>query len=311
VPDPYFVWLSEIMLQQTTIAAVRSYFAAFTGRWPTVNDLAAAPLDDVLAQWAGLGYYARARNLHACANAVVREYGGVFPKTAAALRDLPGIGDYTSAAIAAICADERVAVVDGNVDRVVARLLALPRPVREEKPLVRSVVQAAVPQRAGDFAQAMMDLGATICAPRRANCLICPLQTQCKGFASGNPLAFPVAPDKKPKPERFGHAFVIRHPDGSVFVRQRGPKGLLAKMTEVPGSDWGEPAVAAFPFAGGWAEAGAVVHVFTHFKLTLTVWTITADHPLDEGWWSSPDAVAGEALPSLFRKVLKVAGIET
>lgn len=309
-PDPYFVWLSEIMLQQTTIAAVRKYFAAFTALWPTVEDLAAAPLDDVLVQWAGLGYYARARNLHACARAVVEKHDGVFPGTAAQLRELPGIGDYTSAAIAAICHDERVAVVDGNVDRVVARYLALPRPVRDEKPLVRGTVQHAVPERAGDFAQAMMDLGATICAPRRANCLVCPLEPGCSGTRTGNPLAFPVPPLKAEKPHRFGHAFVIRHRDGKVFLRQRGPKGMLAKMTETPGSDWTDArANPAYPFSGDWRQAGEVNHTFTHFHLTLAVWAIASDMPLDEGWWANEGQLAGEALPSLFRKVLKTAGI--
>jgi A/G-specific adenine glycosylase len=309
-PNPYFVWLSEIMLQQTTIAAVRKYFTAFTTLWPTVHDLAAAPLDHVLVQWAGLGYYARARNLHACAVAIVERHGGVFPATAAALRDLPGIGDYTSAAIAAICHDEPVAVVDGNVDRVVARYLALPKPVREEKPLVRATVQHAVPQRAGDFAQAMMDLGATICAPRRANCLLCPLEPDCLGARTGNPLAFPVPPVKAERPSRHGHAFVIRHPDGKVFLRQRGPKGMLAKMTETPGSEWSDTETSVtFPFVGDWREVGEVNHTFTHFHLTLTVWSITADTPLDEGWWAEEAMLDREALPSLFRKVLKVGGV--
>ncbi|WP_421952530.1 A/G-specific adenine glycosylase [Pelagibacterium sp.] len=310
-PNPYFVWLSEIMLQQTTIAAVRKYFAAFTTLWPTVEHLAAAPLDDVLVQWAGLGYYARARNLHACAIAVITHHGGVFPTTAAALRDLPGIGDYTSAAIAAICHDEQVAVVDGNVDRVVARYLALPRPVREEKSLIRATVQHAVPERAGDFAQAMMDLGATICAPRRANCLLCPLEHDCLATRAGNPLAFPAPPIKPEKPHRHGHAFVIRHPEGKVFLRQRGPKGMLAKMTETPGSEWMEtrPAV-AFPFIGDWYEAGEVTHTFTHFHLTLTVWSVTVDNPLDEGWWAQEARLDSEALPSLFRKVLKAGGVQ-
>lgn len=310
-PNPYFVWLSEIMLQQTTIAAVRRYFDAFTTLWPTLDALAAAPLDDVLVQWAGLGYYARARNLHACAIVVVERHGGVFPTTAASLRELPGIGDYTSAAIAAICHDERVAVVDGNVDRVVARYIALSRPVREEKPMVRAVVQRAVPPRAGDFAQAMMDLGATICAPRRANCLVCPLESGCLGVRTGRPLDFPVPPIKPARPTRFGHAFVIRHPQGKVFVRQRGPKGMLAKMTEVPGSDWVESEQQAmFPMAGNWAPAGRIEHTFTHFHLTLNVWMLHTDMALDEGWWANENHLREEALPSLFRKVLKRAGLD-
>src|SRR5690606_4330588 len=174
-PDPYRVWLSEVMLQQTTVAAVQRYYARFTALWPAVTDLAAAPLAAVLVEWAGLGYYARARNLHACALAVVDRHGGVFPATAAGLLALPGIGPYTSAAIAAIAADEPVAVVDGNVERVLARYLALPVPVRDAKPEIRAAVQASVPSRAGDFAQALMDLGATICTPRVALCALCPL----------------------------------------------------------------------------------------------------------------------------------------
>nr|WP_207747611.1 A/G-specific adenine glycosylase [Pelagibacterium limicola] len=310
-PDPYHVWLSEIMLQQTTIAAVGKYFAAFTRLWPTVVDLAAAPLDDVLVQWAGLGYYARARNLHACAQEVVARHDGIFPTTAAALHDLPGIGDYTSAAIAAICHDEQVAVVDGNVDRVIARYLALPRPVREEKPRIRAVVAASVPQRAGDFAQAMMDLGATVCAPRCVSCLVCPLKPQCAGAARGDPLAFPVPPAKPVRPTRYGHAFVIRHPLGKVFLRQRGPKGLLAKMTEVPGSQWtSEEGQPAFPFEAGWARAGTVEHTFTHFHLVAHVWSVKSDRALDEGWWAEIGALGNEALPSVFRKMLRAAGIE-
>ncbi|HEX4298737.1 MAG TPA: A/G-specific adenine glycosylase, partial [Devosia sp.] len=180
-PDPYRVWLSEIMLQQTTVAAVGKYYARFLSLWPTVADLAAAPLEAILVEWAGLGYYARARNLHACAQAVVERFGGAFPGTSAELLALPGIGPYTAAAIAAIACDEPVAVVDGNVDRVLARYLALPVPVRDAKDVIRAAVQAAVPPRAGDFAQALMDLGATICAPRIANCLICPLAEGCTG----------------------------------------------------------------------------------------------------------------------------------
>ena len=309
-PNPYHVWLSEIMLQQTTIAAVRAYFGKFVSAWSTVDDLAAAPLDDVLAAWAGLGYYARARNLHACAQEVAIRHGGVFPDTAAALRELPGIGAYTSAAIAAICFDERVAVVDGNVERVAARFTALPVPVREAKPEIHALVQAAVPERAGDFAQAMMDIGATVCAPRRANCLVCPLTGDCRGHRSGAPLAYPVPAEKKARPERYGHAFVMRRGDGAVFVRQRGPKGMLAKMTEVPGSDWLDAKAApSFPVAAAWRPAGEVVHVFTHFRLTLSVWSAETGEALDEGWWSAREALSGEALPSLFRKVLKQAGL--
>ena len=272
-PDPYRVWLSEIMLQQTTIAAATSYFHRFVALWPTVEALAAAPLEAVLVEWAGLGYYARARNLHACAAAVVARGG--FPTTAAGLRELPGIGPYTSAAIASICFDERVAVVDGNVERLLARYLALSVPIRESKDTIRTGVQAAVPVRAGDFAQALMDLGATICAPRQALCMLCPLQPGCAGTRTGNPLAFPIPAEKPQRPVRYGHAFVMRDATGDVYLRARPPKGLLARMTEVPGSEWGCRSRRGLPVGCYLAQRGEVVHVFTHFRLELDVWTAT------------------------------------
>jgi len=310
-PDPYRVWLSEVMLQQTTVAAVQKYFLRFTSLWPTVFDLAAAPLDAVLREWAGLGYYARARNLHACAKAVVERHGGMFPQSAAGLQALPGIGAYTSAAIAAICFDERVAVLDGNLDRVLARHFALKVPVREAKDELRAALQESVPQRAGDFAQAMMDLGATICAPRTASCLICPLQPGCAAAREGVPEIFPIKPEKAERPVRRGHAFVMTDADGDVYLQSRPGKGLLAGMTEVPTSDWasdlGEP---AFPVAADWRHRGQVVHVFTHFRLELDVWSaVVGANVLENGWWSPPAALKGEALPTLFRKVLAQAGL--
>lgn len=311
-PDPYRVWLSEIMLQQTTVAAVGRYYARFLSLWPTVADLAAAPLEAVLVEWAGLGYYARARNLHACAVAVVERFGGVFPTRSAELLTLPGVGPYTAAAIAAITSDERVAVVDGNVDRVLARYLALGVPVREEKDLIRATVQAAVPARAGDFAQALMDLGATICAPRQASCLLCPLEPGCAG-GKLNPLNYPVKAEKAERPIRYGHAFVMRDADGDVYLQTRAETGLLAKMTETPVSAW-TPARApvAHPVAADWRHAGQVVHVFTHFRLELEVWATAVPDAsvLSEGWWADPRELDAEALPSLFRKVLAVAGVE-
>jgi len=311
-PDAYRVWLSEIMLQQTTVAAVGRFYARFLMLWPTVADLAAAPLEAVLVEWAGLGYYARARNLHACAVAVVDRFGGRFPKTSAELLTLPGIGPYTAAAIAAITGDERIAVVDGNVDRVVARYLALGVPVRDAKDLVRSTVQDVVPERAGDFAQALMDLGATICAPRNASCLICPLEPGCFG-ARENPLLYPVKAEKAERPTRYGHAFVMRDADGDVYLRTRADKGLLAKMTETPVSVWTSDArPVAHPVAGEWRHRGQVVHVFTHFRLELEVWSATLGDTsaLDEGWWADPRELDNEALPSVFRKVLVMAGVE-
>jgi len=310
-PDPYRVWLSEVMLQQTTVAAVVKYYTRFLSLWPTVSDLAAAPLDAVLVEWAGLGYYARARNLHACAQAVVARFGGVFPQTSAELLTLPGVGPYTAAAVAAISHDERVAVVDGNVERVLARVLALPVPVREAKDTIKAAVAAAVPVRAGDFAQALMDLGATICAPRNANCLICPLSADCAGRRA-DPLRFPVKAEKPVVPTRYGHAFVIRDADGDVYLRKRAGTGLLAQMTEPLVSDWRDaPAAADFPLEGDWRRVGQVVHVFTHFRLELEVWTATTDAPaaLSDGWWTSPADLHREALPTLFRKVLAAADL--
>jgi A/G-specific adenine glycosylase len=310
-PDPYRVWLSEVMLQQTTVAAVKAYFLRFTSLWPTVADLAAAPLDSVLREWAGLGYYARARNLHACAQAVVADHGGVFPDTSLGLQALPGIGAYTSAAIAAICFDEPVAVLDGNLDRVLARYYALDVPVREAKDELRAALQASVPSRAGDYAQAMMDLGATICAPRAAACMLCPIQPGCMATQQGDPTAYPVKPAKADRPVRRGHAFIMRDAAGDVYLQSRPAKGLLGGMTEVPGSDWtSDLGTAAYPLEAAWSHRGQVVHVFTHFRLELEVWSAeVAPDGLDGGWWAAPQALKGEALPTLFRKVLAAAGL--
>ncbi|MDC9823653.1 A/G-specific adenine glycosylase [Devosia sp. ZB163] len=311
-PDPYRVWLSEVMLQQTTVAAVGRYYARFLSLWPTVADLAAAPLEALLVEWAGLGYYARARNLHACAMAVVERFGGRFPTSSAELLTLPGVGPYTAAAIAAITADERIAVVDGNVDRVVARYIALDVPVRDEKDLVRATVQTAVPARAGDFAQALMDLGATICAPRNAACILCPLEPACLG-AKADPLRFPVKPEKADRPTRYGHAFVMRDTDGDVYLQTRADTGLLAKMTETPVSDWTpDRRPVAPPVPSDWRHRGQVVHVFTHFRLELEVWSahVADTAQLSAGWWADPRELDNEALPSVFRKVLVTAGVE-
>lgn len=311
-PDPYRVWLSEVMLQQTTVAAVKAYFLRFTSLWPTVFDLAAAPLDSVLKEWAGLGYYARARNLHACAQAVVERHGGVFPQTAEGLQTLPGVGAYTSAAIAAICFDEQVAVLDGNLDRVLARYYALPVPVREAKDELRAALQLSVPERAGDYAQAMMDLGATICAPRVALCMLCPIQPGCVATRTGEPAMFPVKPIKADRPVRKGHAFVMLDKDGDVFLQSRPAKGLLGGMTEVPGSGWtAELPPSVYPAEGEWRHRGQVVHVFTHFRLELEIWSaVVAAEGFEDGWWAAPGSLKGEALPTLYRKVLAAAGFD-
>ncbi|MFN4142177.1 A/G-specific adenine glycosylase [Aestuariivirga sp.] len=313
-PDPYRVWLSEIMLQQTTVQAVKGYFEAFIARWPTVRSLAAAPLDDVLRAWAGLGYYARARNLHACANEVVARFSGRFPEDEAELRSLPGIGAYTAAAIAAIAFGGRHAAVDGNVERVISRIHAIETPLPDSKPEIRARAQALVPERrAGDFAQALMDLGATICTPRSPNCPICPWSEECRGRIAGLAPSLPRKKAKRRVPVRRGTAFWIERQDGAVLLRRRAEKGLLGGMMEVPSTPWGEAfgdAEQEAPLAARWRRlAGRVEHTFTHFHLELEVWRADdiADGALrDEGdyRWVRPEDLAGEALPTVMRKVV-------
>ena len=313
-PDPYHVWLSEVMLQQTTVQAVKPYFARFLALWPTVADLAAAPSDAVMAAWAGLGYYARARNLKKCAEAVASLHGGAFPHTEAALRALPGIGDYTAAAVAAIAFDRRAVVVDGNVERVVSRLFRIETPLPAAKPLIRAATDAITPDaRAGDFAQAMMDLGATICTPKRPACALCPLSADCAARAGDDPERFPLKAAKKAKPVRLGAAFVAETEDGAVFLRRRPESGLLGGMSEVPTTGWtarqdGETGMEAAPFAADWRAAGNVTHVFTHFELRLTVYHArTARRPSNEGWWQPREALGAAALPTVMRKAIAAA----
>jgi A/G-specific adenine glycosylase len=311
--DAYRVWLSEIMLQQTTVAAVAGYFADFTRRWPSVADLASAELDEVLQRWAGLGYYARARNLHRCARIVARDMDGVFPCTADALLKLPGIGPYTAAAIAAIAFDEAVAAVDGNVERVVSRLFAIETPLPDAKPEIRAIAGRLVPKvRPGDFAQAMMDLGATVCAPRKANCLICPLAQGCQGRNLGIAETLPRKKAKPERPVRRGRAFWIERGDGAVLLRRREDKGLLGGMMEVPSTEWREAGPAASnseaPVRGNWLTvAGHVEHTFSHFHLELEVVrtriaTDAANLP-ENCRWVQPHALRDEALPSVMKKV--------
>jgi A/G-specific adenine glycosylase len=311
-PDPYRVWLSEVMLQQTTVATVAAYFVKFTALWPAVLDLAAASEEDVLKAWAGLGYYSRARNLKKCADLVASGHGGKFPETAAKLQALPGIGPYTAAAIAAIAFNENVPVVDGNIERVVTRLFEIREPLPQAKPLITGrVAKLTPPARPGDFAQAMMDLGATICAPRRPSCMICPLQSDCRASKTGNPEIYPFKSPKKAKPKRVGAAFVAIGPEGEVLLRKRAGAGLLAGMSEAPTSGWtasldGATGVEAAPFDADWKKCGAVRHVFTHFELELIVYR--ADAPISPplGHWWSPDYRA-EALPTLMKKVIEAA----
>jgi A/G-specific adenine glycosylase len=320
--EPYRVWLSEIMLQQTTVKAVAPYYARFLTRWDDVRALAAAPLDDVLKAWAGLGYYARARNLHTTARAVVERHGGKFPASEVELRALPGIGDYTAAAIAAIAYDLPATAVDGNVERVVARLYAVTTPLPAVKLEIRRLAGGLTPQhRAGDFAQAMMDLGATICTPKNPACALCPWNESCAAYARGEAEVFSYRTPKREGALRRGAAFVARRADGMVLVRTRPAKGLLGAMTEVPTTEWhhdfdeskaraGAPRFASMRAQKriAWRKvAGAVRHVFTHFPLELSVYAadIPARTPAPSGTrWVALASLAGEALPSVMRKVV-------
>jgi A/G-specific adenine glycosylase len=313
-PDPYRVWLSEIMLQQTTVVTVAPYFDRFVARWPSVSALAAASLDEVLHQWQGLGYYARARNLHACAKAVAERHGGRFPDNVAGLRALPGIGDYTAAAIAAIAFDRREAAVDGNVERVVARLFAVREAIPAAKPLLRALACELVPeQRAGDFAQAMMDLGATICTPRRPRCVLCPWSESCAARAGGFAEDLPARAEKPERPLRQGVVFWLTRPGGAVLLRRREEKGLLGGMIEVPSTPWRESpwsdaeALAHAPVKASWARLpGTVHHGFTHFPLDLTIFAAATAAP-PEGIWARPDQFKDYAFPTLTKKVVKHA----
>lgn len=308
-PDPYGVWLSEIMLQQTTVAAVRNYYNKFIERWPTVEALSAASLDDVLKSWAGLGYYARARNLHACAKTVVEQHGGIFPSTLDKLLKLPGIGPYTAGAIAAIAFDRPHAAIDGNVERVLSRLHAIEIPLPDSKPLIRDIAQSLVPEtRAGDCVQALMDLGATICTPKSPNCLICPWADECRGRAMGVAEALPRKAAKKAIPARKGYAFWLTRADGAVLLRRRPEKGLLGGMMEVPGSEWTEkPSNSDAPLQAQWRRlSGKVEHTFTHFHLEITVFAAMVEdaEPPPYCRWIAAQDVDAEALPSVMRKVV-------
>lgn len=279
-PDPYRIWLSEIMLQQTTVAAVRAYFLRFTARWPDVVALAGAVDADVMGEWAGLGYYARARNLLACARVVVLRHGGVFPDSIQGLLALPGIGPYTAAAIASIAFERSATVVDGNVERVMARLFAIETPVPTAKPLLTERAAELTPQqRAGDYAQAVMDLGATICTPKGPACGICPWNDRCTARDLGNQASLPRKQPKAKTPTRHGTVWVARRSDGQFLLERRPDKGLLGGMLGWPGSDW-DGAGGEMPLASDWRLAGQALHTFSHFHLILDV--MVADIPMGQ-----------------------------
>ena len=318
-PDPYRVWLSEVMLQQTTVAAVGPYFEKFTRTWPTVHDLAAADDAAVMAAWAGLGYYARARNLLACARAVSAL--GAFPDSEDGLRALPGLGAYTAAAVAAIAFGRHAVVVDANVERVVARLFAIDVPLPAARPAIRAATVTITPTAcAGDFAQAMMDLGAIVCRPKAPDCSACPLKTNCLGRKGGDAARFPVRPPKKSRPTRYGTLFWLVREDGAVSVRRRPEKGLLGGMMEFPSTPWSElrlgPSVVAdhAPVNADWLPLdGTVEHVFTHFRLVLEICTASVEKTCpDNMQWCRPSDFDGLALPTLMKKVARyMASIRT
>lgn len=303
-PDPYRVWLSEIMLQQTTVAAVRPYFEKFTSRWPSVEALASAEDAEIMAAWAGLGYYARARNLAACARAVAAS-GGLFPDNEAGLLKLPGIGRYTAAAIAAIAFGRRAVVVDSNVERVVSRLFAVKRELPSAREQIYALTDSITPEhRSGDFAQAMMDLGSAICTLRDPKCGMCPLAEICMARQEGEPACYPLKAAKRPRPQKQGIAYWLQH-DGHVLLVRRPGKGLLGGMLALPTGTWAqsvEPEEGA-PIAANWNEAGAVDHVFTHFALNIRLLCAeTSGREAGEIWWPI-DRLNDAGLPTLFAKL--------
>jgi A/G-specific adenine glycosylase len=307
---PYRVWLSEVMLQQTTVAAVKPYFAKFTALWPTVEALAAAPEEEVMAAWAGLGYYSRARNLVKCARAVAARGG--FPGSEAELHRLPGLGDYTAAAVAAIAFGARAVVVDANVERVAARLFAIDEPLPGARKAIRAAADSITPEtRAGDFAQAMMDLGSHVCTARAPRCLICPISRTCEGRKAGEPERLPVKPAKKAVPERRGTAFWITRARGrEVWLVTRPAQGMLGGMRALPDDGWSARADGSSkpPLVGDWRSLGVVRHGFTHARLTLEVRALeTVSQPRGEGQWWPVERIGDAGLATLFAKAAGLA----
>jgi A/G-specific adenine glycosylase len=317
--DPYKVWLAEIMLQQTTVTAVKPYFAAFLSRWPSVGLLADASGEEVMRAWAGLGYYSRARNLHACAKIVAGPLKGKFPDTEAGLRDLPGIGPYTAAAVAAIAFGRLAAAIDGNAERVLARLYSISTPLSAARSEIKAKAAAMVPvERPGDFAQAIMDLGAMICAPKHPSCDICPLLRFCRGYALGCPESLPRKAPWRERPLRQGAVFFVRRRDGAVLVRTRPPKGLLGGMTEIPGTAWethfdAASAASQAPIGASYRKLGkSVSHAFTHFALRLDIYVaeVPSRRRAPKGYRFVPDCgLDKEAFPTVMRKVIEAVRV--
>lgn len=317
-PNPYHVWLSEIMLQQTTVVTVGPYFMKFIGKWPRIEDLAAAEQDDVLTAWAGLGYYARARNLHKCAKAVVADFDGMFPSDEDALLNLPGIGPYTAAAIASIAFDKPAVAVDGNVERVVSRFLGIEEPLPLSKPAIKAgaAMLAAGNDRPGDFTQAFMELGATVCSPRKPKCGLCPWQNSCKARKAGNAEELPRKMPKQEKPKRFGKVFFIQNTRGEILIQKRLEKGLYQGMYQLPTTDWVQTRKLAATLAAPLTlkvakDKGVTVrHSFTHFDLELEIWEAKVPagiaRKLPESRWVAVEECKDFALPTLMTKALKL-----
>lgn len=306
--DPYLVWLAEIMLQQTTVATVQGYYQRFLQHFPTLELLANADLQEVLNLWQGLGYYQRARNLHKCAQAIVQVHAGQWPQTAADLQQLPGIGPYTAAAVAALAFDEPTVVVDGNIERIMSRIFAVVDPLPTSKPQLRKLAAELAPNsKPGDYAEGLMDIGATICTPKNPQCNMCPLQPFCAAHQQGIAAELPKRQRKAAKPHKHGTAYVLLNEGGELYLRQRPDKGLLAELWEVPHSGWEEGVLPATHSVIKWSDKGEITHVFTHFKLTLQVKiSQTSDQCSSHNWFNV------EKLPplsTLMRKVLKQANV--
>jgi A/G-specific adenine glycosylase len=312
--DPYRVWLSEVMLQQTTVSTVTGYFERFLARWPTIEALANAGRDEVLAQWAGLGYYARARKLHECAQVVANDLKGRFPASVEELQQLPGIGPYTARAVGAIAFGLNVVPLDGNIERVAARLFAITDPMPKAKPRLAELAQSlAFPERPGDLAQALMDLGATVCTPTKPDCQRCPIAKDCRGLKQGNAESLPAREKKAKRPVRFGAVFFAeRQKDGAILLRKRPETGLLGGMLELPGSDWQDDpfdlneALDQAPMGSSWAKSGEIRHVFTHFELRLTVFAGFSTKLAPGCFWAKPEELSGLALPTLMKKAIRL-----